>query len=191
MLTGAMPFAAADALEWVHCQIALDSGEFVGLCYGDLDKDSPEWEIGGLTITEAVQRLGLGSVLARFALAHTIANQRPWNYGQEIIAHVHEENPKPRKLLNELGFEFVKKEELSGATAPASMKRNGAGNVVGDKFQFVRERVRDLSGWFNEFNGKIPDSDIHIAFNIPLGAIDWLRQALQQAGSARGKQTPP
>lgn len=85
----------------------VDTAEFVGLCYAHLDEQSSEWEIGGLTINADVQRIGLGAVLARFALAHTIATDRPWNYHQEIVANVHIENDKPRKLLERLGFEHV------------------------------------------------------------------------------------
>jgi ribosomal protein S18 acetylase RimI-like enzyme len=154
------------------------TGEFAGLCYVTLEGD--EWETGGLTVTEKNQGLHLGSALIRFALAHTIAYYRPWRYGQEIIAHVHEDNAKPRNLLQRIGFEFVKKVEIPGDVAPPSMRRNAEGKVPGDKFRFPPKAVVQLSEWFaDDFllaDGKTPG-----IFEIQNGTIDSLREDLKQA----------
>jgi ribosomal protein S18 acetylase RimI-like enzyme len=157
------------------------SGEYVGLCYVHLDKDH-EWEFGGLTVLEAARGLQLGSVLTNFALAHTIANQRPWTYGQEIIAHVHEANQKPRNLLQRVGFQRIDTVTVPRENAPASMKRNADGNIVGDKFQFPRKSLGQLATWFDkEFNGTLGDGVTKAIFEVRPGGLDNLKEALREA----------
>src|SRR5690348_9515373 len=60
------------------------SGEFVALCYVTLNDN--EWELGGIIVAPDAKGLGIATLLARFAIAHTIAHQRPWSYGQNVIA---------------------------------------------------------------------------------------------------------
>jgi hypothetical protein len=47
-----------------------NTNEFVGLCYVVQDSAESDWQLGGLTVT--VQKQGIGELLVRFALAHTI-----------------------------------------------------------------------------------------------------------------------
>jgi Acetyltransferase (GNAT) family len=160
---------------------------FVGLCYATLDGDhGNEWEIGGLTVPEDLRHLHLGTFLVRFALAHTIAWNRPWHCGQEVIAHVHEENTKPRNLLNRLGFVFVEKVEIPDHIAPASMKRNESGKVAGDKCRFPPSAVATLSNWFeHDFKGTLDDGKTPASFVI-LGGLKTLIEALQEAVTGLG-----
>ncbi len=158
------------------------TGEFVGLCYATLDGE--EWEIGGLTVPERMRHLHLGTFLTRFALAYTIAMQRPWHYRQKIIAHVHQDNPKPRRLLEQvIGFVFAEKVEIPGELAPAPMKRNEAGNLCGDKFIFPPSAVKGLLTWFEqEFKGTLDDGRTPACFVVPGGLqalVDSLREAAQ------------
>jgi GNAT superfamily N-acetyltransferase len=157
------------------------SGEYVALCYVHLDNDK-EWELGGLTVSEAARGLRLGSVLASFALAHTIANQRPWTYGQEVIAHVHEANEKPRNVLLRIGFEWTETVTVPEDVAPSSMKRNAEGKIKGDKFSFPKTRVTDLANWFDkEFNGTLGDGTTQAIFEIRPGGLASLKDALREA----------
>lgn len=149
--------------------------DFVGLCY--IKDEGGEWELGGLSVEPAAQARGIGTALARIALAHTMAFKEPWKYGNELIAHVHQANEDPRKLLDKLGFAFVKLIEVPAAVAPPSMKRNAEGKIVGDKYRFTREGLQRLAQWF--------ENDSHELFNgstasINLGpvALDELRAAL-------------
>jgi hypothetical protein len=119
----------------------------VGLCYVHLDESKSEWELGGIIIGDSVRKLGLGSVLARLALCHVIATQRPWKYGQKIIAHVHEANPKPRNMLAAVGFKPDGQEVYEDSEAPPSLARNSDGKVVGDKFHFPPESLIGLVEW--------------------------------------------
>jgi ribosomal protein S18 acetylase RimI-like enzyme len=156
------------------------TGEFVGLCYATLDGN--EWELGGLTVEESTRRSGLGEALVRFALACTIAYQRPWAYAQELVAHVHEANDKPRNLLKRVGFEHVGKVELPGDKAPASMKRNAEGKVVGDIFRFPRNGVAELSSWFaKDFKGTLADGTTEAIFEVRPGGLDSIIEALREA----------
>jgi hypothetical protein len=159
------------------------SGEYVALCYAHLEEDAGEWELGGLTVIESVRFLGIGSILTNFALAHTIANQRPWSNGQTIIAHVHEANSKPRKVLGRIGFTHVGTVTLPGDIAPKSMKRDAQGNVVGDKFCFEKNKVVQLSNWFDEFDRMLGDGATPTVFDIRPGGLDSLKEALREAAN--------
>lgn len=159
------------------------SREIVALVYMKLDGN--EWELGGLAVDSSLQQNGLGTVLARFALAHTIVYEQPWQNGQEVIAHVHEANQSPRKLLARIGFEHAKPVEIPGDVAPASMKRNAAGNVVGDQFRFTQVGLRSLSRWFNvEFDGTLGRTGDVVEFDLAPATIDDLKQALAEIAQA-------
>jgi ribosomal protein S18 acetylase RimI-like enzyme len=142
------------------------SDEFVGLCYSHLDDSTNEWEIGGLTVMDKFQKLHLGSILVRFALAHTISTGDPWKYGQRIIAHVHSENDAPRNLLKRINFEHQRTIEVPADAAPPSMKRNQNGKLAGDEFEFKKSSVRVLHKWFlEEFSGLLADGKTVVEFD--------------------------
>jgi|ERR1041385_1863620 GNAT superfamily N-acetyltransferase len=125
--------------------------QLVGLCYATLADNESSWEIGGLTVDDAVKKRGIGSILLRFTLAHTIVYQLPWNNGQTLIAHVHEVNDDPRGIINKLGFKHLRRFEVpESANPPKWMKRNAEGKVVGDEFEFPPEGLNALTAWFHE-----------------------------------------
>jgi hypothetical protein len=106
-----------------------------------------------------------------------MAFSEPWTYGQEVIAYVHQANDDPRKLLNKLGFAYVSSIEVPAENAPASMKRNAEGKIVGDKFRFTREGLKQLADWFGNDSHRVFDAR---TAKIDLGpvTIDNLREAL-------------
>src|ERR1700750_3073455 len=71
---------------------SVGSKTLLALCYVTFDDSPNSYEIGGLAVLPGVQKLGVASVLVRFAIAHLIANERPWKLGRQIIAYVHEDN---------------------------------------------------------------------------------------------------
>lgn len=161
------------------------SGTFVAICYATLEERSHEWEIGGLTVLDELRKLGIGTVLVRFTLCSVIANERPWDFGDKIIAHVHEENPKPRGLLQAIGFELLAGKEgiviLPGESAPPSMKRNAEGNVVGHTFQFPRAAVRQLYNWLNgEWRGVLRDGNTQAIFQVHPNGPESIKEALKR-----------
>lgn len=132
------------------------TGELLALCYATLDENSKGYEIGGLTVAPSFQRLGIATVLVSFALAHVLVWDQPWTLGQRIIAHVHESNSNPRKLLEGMGFQKAGT-VTAPDTAPATMKRNPEGKVVGDVYVFPHAASRGLSDWFNRFQELLSD----------------------------------
>lgn len=159
----------------------MDTGDFIGLIYAVLNEETATWEVGGLAVSDTVRGLGIGTLLMRFALAHTIVYEMPWHNGQDVIAHVHESNMAPRSILETVGFEHSKQIEISGDTAPASMKRNEAGNVVGDEFRFPRTGIQSLSAWFNEqFDGTIGSGTAAVEFDLGPSSIENLKEALRE-----------
>jgi len=153
-------------------------GTFVGLCYATLVGE--EWEIGGLAVDDTIQKHHLGSILVRFALAHTISFQSPWAVHQHIIAYVHEENPKPRNLLARLEFEHDCQVKIPGTAAPPSMKRDADGNVVGDKFKYPPKAVAALAKWFDRDLSDISaDESLNATFDCGPGGFDGIRETLR------------
>lgn len=106
-----------------------DSDEYVGLCYAVFNDEEAEFEIGGLIVAPTAKNLGLGTILTRFAVAHVIANERPWRYKRKIISHIHESNDAPRGIFARSWFTFVGKEIVPEEHAPCSMKRNAQGQL--------------------------------------------------------------
>lgn len=155
-----------------------DTEEFVGLCYAALNEEETEFEIGGLLVASTAQNLGLGTVLTRFALAHVIANERPWHYHREVIAHIHESNNAPRNIFANSWFVHIERVIVPEHIAPACMKRNADGKLVGDKFLFPRSAVRELSNWLSaQFDGTLRDGTPIVIDLAPAG-LDGLRAAL-------------
>src|SRR5215212_2648874 len=82
-----------------------NTNEFVGLCYVVQDSAESDWQLGGLTVT--VQKQGIGELLVRFALAHTIVygvllQEGKWI--QKILASLRTDNHAPRRLITSLRF---------------------------------------------------------------------------------------
>jgi hypothetical protein len=155
--------------------------EFVGLCYASLNKEETEYEIGGLIVADIAKNLGLGTILTRFAVAHVIANERPWLYKRKIISHIHQANNDPRNIFARSWFEQIGSEPVPEEIAPPSMKRNAEGKLVGDKFEFPRTAVPQLSKWLNEeFNGLLRDGKALINIELLPAGVKGLKQALLQ-----------
>ncbi|HEX3104998.1 MAG TPA: GNAT family N-acetyltransferase [Terriglobales bacterium] len=156
------------------------SGEYVGLCYSDLKEADRVWEVGGLMVASEARKRGIGTLLARFVLVHTFAWSRPFRNSQEVIAMVHEANQDPRQIVEDLGFVFVKSEEVPEEIIPKSMKRNPEGKLVGHRFRFTDDGLRELERWSRE----TLDLDLETAqARLDLGAatLDELKDALTES----------
>jgi hypothetical protein len=161
-----------------------NTNEFVGLCYVVQDSAQSDWQLGGLTVT--IQKLGIGELLVRFALAHTIVYGTLLQEGtwvQKIIADVRKDNNAPRRLLRSLGFEHSGTDVFSHENAPAWMERNRErGNIVFDEFTFTLDGLRQLATWFNErFDGRLHPSGAEAQINLAgHNRIEHLTKALRQ-----------
>ena len=121
----------------------------VAICYVTLSDNELSWEIGGMTVDDSVRGLGIGTILFRFVLAHTIVYQEPWVNGQKLLVHIHEGNREPRVLIERLGFQYIKTFEVPESSNPPKwMKRNAQGRVMGEEFEFSAAASKALSDWF-------------------------------------------
>jgi len=155
------------------------ASNILALCYAALDESSNEYEVGGLAVLPEVRQLGVASVLARFAIAHIIANERPWRSGYRIVAYVHEDNQNPRNLVDRLGFQHSGRSALKGGTS--TMKQNPQGEVVGDKFEFPRAAVKQLCNWFKrEFRSLLRDGVTPAIIELKPGGLQSLIEAVCQ-----------
>jgi RimJ/RimL family protein N-acetyltransferase len=150
------------------------SGKLAALCY--LAARDRAWEIGGLVVDETVGRLGIGTMLIQFTLANVLVFDQPWAEKEELIAYVHDDNQAPRKLIDNLGFEFVGKATFP---APPSMKRDAAGNVTGDKFRFAVEGLHRLYAWLLQFNGTLRGGE-RAVFDLGRHSLEDFKNALRE-----------
>jgi RimJ/RimL family protein N-acetyltransferase len=160
-----------------------NTNEFVGLCYVVQDSAEIDWQLGGLTVT--IQKQGIGELLVRFALAHTLVYGvllQEGKWVQKIIAYVRNDNIAPRRLLTSLGFEHSATDVFSQEQAPAWMERNRErGNIVFDKFMFTLDGLRQLATWFSEsFDGTLYPSGAEAQIDLAgHNRIDHLTKALR------------
>ena len=152
--------------------------KLVALCYAAFSEKENVWEIGGLTVDPSVRAQGIGTILVRFTLAHTLVYNQPWANGQEIVSHVHEDNNKPRGILDKVGFKYSRPVELLDDEAPRSMKRNSEGKVVGHEFEYTPEGLKSLAEWFKQDFDKL-----NIEFKLGLANVDHVRAALDEMAS--------
>jgi ribosomal protein S18 acetylase RimI-like enzyme len=167
-----------------------NTNEFVGLCYVVQDSAESDWQLGGLTVT--VQKQGIGELLVRFALAHTIVYGvllQEGNWAQKILAYVRNDNSAPRRLLRSLGFEHSGTDVISYEDAPAWMERNRErGNIVFDEFAFTLDGLRQLATWFDErFDGTLHPSGAEAQIDlVGHNRIEHLTKALRHLAGELG-----
>ena len=160
-----------------------NTNEFVGLCYVVQDSAESNWQLGGLTVT--LQKEGIGELLVRFALAHTIVYGvllQEGKWVQKIMAYVRKDNHAPRRLLTSLGFEHSGTDVFSYEDAPAWMERNRErGNFVFDEFTFTLDGLRQLAAWFSErFDGTLHPSGAEAQIDLAgHNRIEHLTKALR------------
>jgi hypothetical protein len=161
-----------------------NTNEFVDLCYVVQDSADSNWQLGGLTVS--IQKQGIGELLVRFALAHTIVYGvllQEGEWVQKIIAYVRNDNNAPRRLLRSLGFGHSGTDVFSYDCAPAWMERNRElGNIVFDEYTFTHDGLRKLATWFGErFDGRLHPSGAEAQIDLAgHNRIEHLTKALRQ-----------
>jgi RimJ/RimL family protein N-acetyltransferase len=127
------------------------NGQVVGLCY--LKPDAGRWEFGGIYLEPRFRGHGLAAALGRVAIG--TAYLFYFDASSELIAHVHEFNAAPRNLLTrQLGFRATGETEIPPPdVAPSNMRRNDAGQVVGDLFRHTRSSLDEFATWLEQFDG--------------------------------------
>lgn len=129
------------------------SRRMIGLCYiaeGDSPDGALRWEFGGVTVLKEYQKQGLAAALGRVAIGNHLFGEP--NSPMPLIAHVHEFNPDPITLLTKrLGFVRTGTEIPPPDAAPASMKRNTDGQVVGHLYTFQSNELAKFADYFEEW----------------------------------------
>lgn len=132
------------------------SEELVGLAYvaagTEPDGQTSRAEFGGIFVSEDVRGYGLAVALGIVSISNAFVLDPP---SGRMIAHVHEFNDKPRRVLEEhLGFKRKGEEVPPAEVAPPSMKRNDRGEVVGHLFEFDRRTLCRFADWIDRFSGE-------------------------------------
>lgn len=146
-----------------------------GICYiKDVQDEKDNIEFGGIYINEDDRGYGIGAALGIICISNHLVLDYTSN-DVKIIAHVHEENESPLRLLtDDLGFKKVRTVEL-GIEPPESMRRNKDGKVVGIVFEFDKKTIKDFINWFKKFNnvtsGKNKDT-FKIRIELPALSIN-------------------
>lgn len=137
-----------DLVEGRELFLLFDRGTVRGICYCSPGDD--RWEFGGIYVVPALRGRGAAVALGRVAIGLAYAYDSP----TKLIAHVHEFNSAPRNLLTEqLGFVDTGQSEVPPIEPPKSMRRNDAGQVVGDVFEFQPNALSEFADWFEQFDG--------------------------------------
>lgn len=153
-------FADLAAQECLYEAIEIADGteRLVGICYikHGQEPDAPgveRAEFGGVFVLPDCRGCGLATAMGFVAISNHFAWDPPRG---RLIAHVHEFNNDPRRILEEhLGFVRKGEEIPPPEIAPRSMKRNSKGQVVGHLFEFHRRALLRFADWIEKFPGTI------------------------------------
>ena len=156
--------------------VALDDQAIVGICYVTEDESANRWEFGGVTVLPSQRGSGIASALGTLAIANTFLQ-----HGvavRALIAHVHVDNPDPRRLLQEhLGFLPTNKVECMEAhEAPSNMRRDATGKVCGDVFAFGRSFLNTFANHIE--SGRLAKVAVH-------AELQFMQEAAANAAELR------
>lgn len=158
------------------------SKQIIGMCYV-MKGDEPEgdlagklrWEFGGVCVSNNLRGYGLGSAISTIAISSHCVLELPQN-GARLIAHVHEDNDLPRRMLEkQLGFIQRGQEIPPSEIVPSTLRRNAEGNVVGDLYVFQAPTLSKFADWLEAMGGKITGKmgDMATDINISLFKDDF------------------
>jgi ribosomal protein S18 acetylase RimI-like enzyme len=149
----------------------VEADRVVGMCYFAWDPDQRRFEFGGVCLDGSCRSKGLGDHLAKAALASVFVLENG-DAKFEVIAHVHEKNPLPRRMLERVGFcwDGHRSEVPPKGIAPASMAQNADGRVVGHVYSFDACRCADIAQWLESlpFDG----DNFSLVVDLPIATID-------------------
>jgi len=123
---------------------SIASDNVVGLCYVVPFTDH-EWELGGMCVARNERRSDVATALGVFAIAHTVVHDRPWFYGDEIVAYVAAENEAGLLLIQSSSL-FVHVPDGIDSDAPGDATETTAPYK---KFLFSHDALHTLTAIFN------------------------------------------
>lgn len=165
--------------------VAVEDGEFLGLCYYAQDEETHEWEIGGLMVAPGQQGRRIGSTLMCVALGNLLIDIDPLAIGEGVISHVIKGNSAPRGIIVRLlKFDHRREVRIPGHVLPG-LKTEDDGMVHGDEFELsIPESLIALALWSAGWIGQLPDgSDAHIDLREGLTLADWSDAFMEMANT--------
>lgn len=163
----------------------------VGLCYITQGQEpepptAERDEFGGVYTSDDCRGYGIASALGKIAISNHFAWDPPRG---RLIAHVHEANELPRRVLQEqLGFVQNGQEIPPAEVVPENMKRNKDGQVVGHLFEFQRKTLLKFADWVENFSGTAEGPAGKSWLRIELPLITTYREAAVTALREQGKK---
>ncbi len=161
----------------------------VGLCYVMRAHEPgavsvPRDEFGGVYVADDCRKLGLASVLGTVALSnHFVWDPPPGR----LVAHVHRDNPLPRRML-ETQLGFVRAGVEVTAAAPGGMERDAGGGIVGDLYEFDRRALLHFADWLESLATTMFGKDsLESALRVELPLADRFRKEAVSALRALGR----
>ena len=115
--------------------------EIAAVCY--VTEHGGCWELGGIFVEPRWQGCGLASRMCRLAIGNAVVNDHA--IADNLMAHVHVNNPKPRPLLAALGFVRDGEAVYEDHEAPPSLERNADNQVVAHLFRFERTALGKIA----------------------------------------------
>ena len=155
--------------------------EMAGVCYITEDPSESEdrIEFGGVFVVPEFRGLGLATVLGKVAIASLFIWYPP-SSEIPVIAHVHEKNQEPRRVLEQLGFIKTGQEIPPEEIVPPGLERNEEGKVVGDLFVFRRAQLSEFADWLENFQGLAEGKKgkVSLKINVPF-FTDYKSEAIE------------
>jgi len=159
----------------------------VGMCYlaeGEEPEGGRRWEFGGVYVSAELRGCGVGSALGILAISshYLEEHDQPPEIGERLIAHVHEYNRDPRRVLeSQLGFVRVGKEVPPSDVVPPSLQRNPNGEVVADLYEFRVPTLERFADWLEVFDGRVrgKEASLTTILNISLFSHKYRAEAIQ------------
>lgn len=142
------------------------SEEIVGICYIARDTEicgSPERvEFGGVFVNTEYRGSDLPYALASFAICKFSLDNPP--ISERLVAHVHQYNRAPLKLIRRLGFKALGA-EIPPPDIVKDMEKNQRGYVIGLLFVFMKHAFSDMGTYFEalekaDFSFKLQNGDL-------------------------------
>jgi GNAT superfamily N-acetyltransferase len=134
---------------------AVDVGdEIAAVCY--VVEHGERWELGGIFVEPRWRGAHIASRLCRLAIANAVVNDQ--DIAANLMAHVHENNAKPRPLLKALGFVRDGEAVYADDEAPKSLERNADNNVVGHLFRFDKTYLAEIAADLRQAAGTMTTS---------------------------------
>ena len=165
------------------------NGDYLALAYAALDLSNKECEIGGLMVAAQARGKGLGSIMMRLALAHSLLEENVLeDPNMRVVAHVLKSNNAPRGIIeNGLRFRAAKPVEIPSRMLPG-LRHDPDGFIRGDEYELVKpDSLTALAEWARSWDGSLSGdvADIELRDGV---TMELWRDALAELAARHGAE---